>query len=286
MRLITLCCVALFSVTSLTLPTWAQTEPLQPAVAVVHETTAPTPTPTSLIALTAKTDWHILLPDTVAPEKDFATRPALVSLKPEPISLAALAQGRSDSVVGLEFSIGGARPGGGLRNTNLIRTAVVIGIGAGFRPPSVPPLQFDVGVDFIVDAIGSPRQQEIIPGYLRDIDDVETMLYFGPRVYLTPRDSRLQFSVGGGGAFAYYKEFLQTDENDGNFNFRCFSCEGRSGWGFYGMGQLRYQINPTFGVGVTAKYYRVTTEGDSFSNNLARRTTDDWLGVMLTFSFR
>jgi hypothetical protein len=137
----------------------------------------------------------------------------------------------------------------------------------------------------IVDSIGSPRQQEIFPGYFRNIDDVETLLYFGPRVYLTPRDSRLQFSLGSGGAFAYYKEFLESDEYD-PFNFRCFSCEGRSGWGFYAMGQLRYQITPVFGAGVTAKYYRVTTDGEAFSNNLPARTKDDWLALMLTFSFR
>jgi hypothetical protein len=290
MRLITLCFVTLFS---LTLSAGAQTKPFQFSPDIIATATA-SPTPTSLISLTAKTDWHVTLPlmvspeDAASPEKgevEATPRPAVLSLKPEPTSLATLAQGRSDSVVGLEFSIGGVRPGGQLRNTELIRGAVIFGFGAGFRPRSVPPLQFDVGVDFIADAIGSPRQQEIFPYYFRDIDDVETLLYFGPRVYVTPRSSPVQLSIGGGGAFAYYKEFLESDDND-PFNFRCFSCEGRSGWGFYALGQLRYQINPIFGVGVTAKYYRVTTEGESFSNNLPRRTKDDWLGFMLTFSFR
>lgn len=280
MRLITLCIGTLFSLASLA---WAQTEPLHSLTDTPHETKSTLPSTSSLIAFAPKTDWRVV-PSEQAPSHATAAT-ARAMLKPAPLPLATLVQGRSDSIVGLEFSIGGVRPGGELRDTQLIRTAPVIGIGAGFRPPSAPPLQIDVGADFIIDAIGSPRQLEVFPGLLRDIDDVETLIYFGPRVYLTPRKSPLQFAVGGGGAFAYYKEFLESDEND-FFRFRCFSCEGRSGFGFYGMAQLRYQISPIFGVGVTGKYYRVSTKGEAFSNTLSQSTKDDWLGLMLTFTFR
>ncbi len=285
MRLITLCCIALFSLTSLASLTGAQTEPLQTVADTSHEIIASTRT-------TAPSDWHLVLPDFALSEKR-----AALALKPDPLSPTALAQGQSSQPqshprVGFEVSVGGFRPGGQLRDTELIRSTVGGGFLVAVRPFNTPRVQLDAGIDFLFEGIGSPRREEVLPGEFRDIDDVEVFLNFGPRVYLTPRDSALKFSVGGGAAYAAYVELIpsDTDNDDNDFNnppgFTCLTCEKRSGWGWYGMAQLRYQIKPMFGVGVTAKYYRVTTEGGVFSSNLPRRTADDWLGMMLTFSFR
>ncbi|NOT61811.1 MAG: hypothetical protein HOP19_16480 [Acidobacteria bacterium] len=285
MRFVTFCCVALFSLTFLTSPTQAQTAPLPSADHHTREATA------SLLAPNSDTAWRVVMPEMASLEKK-AAAPALLALKPDPLSAAALAQGQSHTRVVFEASIGGFRPGGQLRDTELIRATVGGGFLVGVRPFNTPRIQLDAGIDLLFEGIGSPRREEVLPGEFRDIDDVEVFLNFGPRVYLTPRDSALKFSVGGGAAYAAYVELIpsDTDNDDDDFNnppgFTCLTCEKRSGWGFYGMAQLRYQIKPMFGVGVTAKYYRVTTEGGVFTNNLPRRTTDDWLGVMLTFSFR
>ena len=82
---------------------FAQTEPAPDLASSVESAT---PAPSSFVA---QTNWPLALPAKLANET--LAPSAILSVKPPPLTLAALAQGNGPYSFGLEFSLGGIRPG-------------------------------------------------------------------------------------------------------------------------------------------------------------------------------
>lgn len=187
-------------------------------------------------------------------------------------------------IFSLELSLGGFGPRGELRQSGLFENAFAFGVNAGLTPPKVRQLQIDFGVDIAFQGLTGRRDIPLAPGLGIRVNDAQTFPYAGARVYLTPRRSKVQASVGGGGAFGTYNEYINTGDNYGP-SLDCTVCESRWGTGGYAMGQVRYRFENGLGLGLTTKYYSIRTSGYGFSNVLGRRSSDQWLGLMLTVSF-
>lgn len=182
-----------------------------------------------------------------------------------------------------ELSLGGFGPRGDLRRSGLFENAFALGINGGITPPKLRQLQIDFGSDFAFEGLTGRRDIPVAPGLGFRVNDAQIFPYAGARVYLTPRKSKVLASVGGGGALGNYNEYINTGEYGPNLD--CTVCESRWGTGGYAMGQVRYRFENGFGIGLTTKYYSIRTSGYGFSNVLGQRSSDKWLGVMLTFSF-
>ncbi|MBP6822337.1 MAG: hypothetical protein KA368_12385 [Acidobacteria bacterium] len=186
-------------------------------------------------------------------------------------------------IFSFEISAGGFGPKGDLRQSGLFENAFAIGFNGGITPPKARQLQIDFGVDVAFEGLTGRRDIPIAPGLGVKVNDAQTFPYAGARVYLTPRKNKVLVSVGGGGAFGAYNEYINSGEDGPQLD--CTVCESRWGTGGYAMGQVRYRFENGLGVGLTTKYYSIRTSGYGFSNALGRRSSDQWLGVMLTFSF-
>ena len=186
-------------------------------------------------------------------------------------------------IFSFELSLGGFGPRGNLRRSGLFENAFALGINGGITPPKLRQLQIDFGSDFAFEGLTGRRDIPVAPGLGIRVNDAQIFPYAGARVYLTPRKSKVLVSVGGGGAFGNYNEYINT--GDDGLNLDCTVCESRWGSGGYAMGQVRYRFENGFGIGLTTKYYSIRTSGFGFSNVLGQRSSDKWLGVMLTFSF-
>ncbi|MFN0111399.1 MAG: hypothetical protein ACKVZH_21250 [Blastocatellia bacterium] len=211
-------------------------------------------------------------------------------VSPDPISSgkANLPQSKNTfagmGVFSAEINFGGFGPKGDLRQSGLFENAFALGFNGGLTPPKVRQLQIDFGVDVAFQGLTGRRDIPVAPGLGIRINDAQTFPYAGARVYLTPRKSKVLVSVGGGGAFGTYNEYINSGSDYGP-NLDCTVCESRWGTGGYAMGQVRYRFENGLGIGLTTKYYSIRTSGFGFSNALGRRSSDQWLGVMFTFSF-
>ena len=216
------------------------------------------------------------------------------AVEPLPSTIEPAASGKASStssknafsglgMFSFELSFGGFGPKGDLRQSGLFENAFALGINGGITPPKVRQLQIDFGSDFAFEGLTGRRSIPIGPGVGIKINDSQIFPYAGARVYLTPRKNKALVSVGGGGALGTYNEFINSGEDGPNLD--CTVCESRWGTGGYAMGQFRYRFENGFGVGLTTKYYSIRTSGYGFSNVLGRRSSDQWLGIMLTFSF-
>ncbi len=187
-------------------------------------------------------------------------------------------------IFSLELSAGGFGPRGDLRQSGLFENAFAIGVNGGITPPKIRQLQIDFGSDFAFQGLTGRRSIPVGPGLGIKVNDSQIFPYAGARVYLTPRRSKVQASVGGGGALGTYNEYINTGDDYGP-SLDCTVCESRWGTGGYVMGQVRYRFENGLGLGLTTKYYSIRTSGYGFSNVLGRRSSDQWLGLMLTVSF-
>lgn len=182
-----------------------------------------------------------------------------------------------------EINLGVFSPKGDLRQSGLFENAFSLGFNGGLTPPKLRQLQIDFGVDVAFEGLTGRRDIPVAPGLGLRVNDAQTFPYVGARVYLTPRQNKVLVSVGGGGALGTYNEYINTGEYGPNLD--CTVCESRWGTGGYAMGQVRYRFENGLGIGLTTKYYSIRTSGFGFSNVLGRRSSDQWLGVMFTFSF-
>lgn len=187
-------------------------------------------------------------------------------------------------IISLEISFGGFGPQGDLRQSGLFENAFAFGINGGITPPKVRQLQIDFGSDFAFEGLTGRRDIPVAPGLGIRINDTQIFPYAGARVYLTPRRSKVLVSVGGGGALGTYNEYINSGDDYGP-SLDCTVCESHWGTGGYAMGQVRYRFENGLGIGLTTKYYSIKTSGYGFSKVLGQRSSDQWLGVMLTFSF-
>ncbi|HQR34170.1 MAG TPA: hypothetical protein PLK30_15640 [Blastocatellia bacterium] len=214
--------------------------------------------------------------------------PAPVSTEPALAGNAASTQSKNVfsglGMFSIELSAGGFGPRGDLRSSGLFENAFAMGINGGITPPKLRQLQFDFGADFAFEGLTGRRTIPVGPGLGIRINDSQIFPYAGARVYLTPRTNKALVSVGGGAALGTYNEYINTGDDYGP-SLDCTVCESRWGTGGYAMGQFRYRFENGFGVGLTTKYYSIRTSGYGFSNVLGRRSSDQWLGIMLTFSF-
>ncbi len=214
--------------------------------------------------------------------------PAPVSAEPALAGNAASTQSKNVfsglGMFSIELSAGGFGPRGDLRSSGLFENAFAMGINGGITPPKLRQLQFDFGADFAFEGLTGRRTIPVGPGLGIRINDSQIFPYAGARVYLTPRTNKALVSVGGGAALGTYNEYINTGDDYGP-SLDCTVCESRWGTGGYAMGQFRYRFDNGFGVGLTTKYYSIRTSGYGFSSVLGRRSSDQWLGVMLTFSF-
>lgn len=214
---------------------------------------------------------------------------------PTPMPMEAAAPGKAATpqsnntfsrmgIFSAEINLGGFSPRGDLRQSGLFENAFALGFNGGLTPPKARQLQVDFGIDMAFEGLTGRRDIPVAPGLGIRINDVQAFPYVGGRVYLTPRRSKVLVSVGGGGALGTYNEYINTG-NDFGPNLDCTVCESRWGTGGYAMGQVRYRFENGLGIGLTTKYYSIRTSGFGFSNVLGRRSSDQWLGVMFTFSF-
>lgn len=206
----------------------------------------------------------------------------------EPAKSAIPANSQSGGISGMrmfsaEINLGVFSPKGDLGQSGLFENAFSLGFNGGLTPPKLRQLQIDFGVDIAFEGLAGRRSIPVAPGLGVRINDTQTFPYAGARLYLTPRQNKVLVSVGGGGALGTYNEFINTGDNGPNLD--CTVCESRWGTGGYAMGQIRYRFENGLGVGLTTKYYSIRTSGAGFSNVLGRRSSDQWLGVMFTFSF-
>ncbi len=109
-----------------------------------------------------------------------------------------------------EISFGGFGPKGDLRQSGLFENAFALGFNGGITPPKLRQLQIDFGVDVAFEGLTGRRDIPVAPGLGIRINDAQTFPYAGARVYLTPRKNKVLVSVGGGGAFGTYNEYINS----------------------------------------------------------------------------
>jgi hypothetical protein len=187
--------------------------------------------------------------------------------------------------IGINF--GKAEPRGDL--SDIFKQSFLLGFDVGYRP--VKYFQFDAGVDLVGGAAGVSRTIFVRPVgggpvETRKIKDREIFVPFGGRLVLPLVKNRILLS--GGGGFSYVR-YAETPVTEGNETIECYSCSSRTGWGPYQVASVQFILdkNKHFGIGVTGKWYQVTTKGGSISTSIGERSRDRFfnLGANLGFYF-
>ncbi|MGH9631932.1 MAG: outer membrane beta-barrel protein [Bryobacteraceae bacterium] len=180
---------------------------------------------------------------------------------------------------GLPFSDNGIGPVG-----SLFSNTVVLGVEYGYRFHRY--FQADVGLD---TAFGAADIRDYLSTQFGDlrIRDYQFMLPLGGRVVVPIADERVLFSAGGGGAYLRYSERIRQPFGNSGFRLDCPVCASRGGWGYYGLVGLNVALDRGrhFRLGATSRIYRADTDGDPFGPIPARRTRDEWINILGTFSF-
>lgn len=176
---------------------------------------------------------------------------------------------------------GAAMPGGEL--DPYLKTAPAVRISYGYR--FMRFFQADAGLDV---GFGSARVRDFYDsefGELR-IRDYQYMVPLGGRVVIPLADEKLQLYAGGGAAWLKYAEVVRQPFGNYGYRIDCPVCRTRSGWGSYGLAGASVALDSgrMFRLGVTAKVYRATTDGDSFGTLPAIRTKDRWVNLAGEFT--
>lgn len=142
-------------------------------------------------------------------------------------------------------------------------------------------VQADVGLHFLWGAADNRNAVLTDAGQIQG-GDHEFIIPLGARLILPLPVSRIQTSVGAGGAYLHYSE---TAPPNGYYQNSCYSCTARGGWGGYGLANVSYFLDGDhiFHVGLTAEFIGGHTNGDAVGNVPALRTTDRW--TTLSFEF-
>lgn len=196
--------------------------------------------------------------------------------------LAALPALGQSSYYKHNFSVstGAALPRGELRP--LFTESFGLGVGYGYR--FHPYFQADLGFETV---FGAARINDYLPtnfGNLR-IRDYQFFLPFGGRVIVPLKRERIHLYAGGGGAYLRYSERLRQPFADSGYRFDCDVCSSRDGIGYYATlgGNVTLDEAQHFRLGAGSRVYRGHTNGDPFGDVPARRTTDSWVNVFVTF---
>lgn len=137
--------------------------------------------------------------------------------------------------------------------------------------------QADAGYDVVFHAADIEDYLNSEFGSLR-IKDYQHFITFGGRGIIPAANGRVLFSGGMGGAYMRYQESLQQPSP--YLQFACPPCAARSGWGYYGLVNVRFSTRwQRVWFGVTTKVIRGRTEGDPFGGLPVSRTKDHWFNT-------
>lgn len=186
---------------------------------------------------------------------------------------------RNHFTAGLGFTV----PGQDLKA--YYQRAFAWSFGYGYRP--LKYFQFDLGLD---GAYNAARVRDYIdsPGWgAVRIRDFQTFIPIGARVVAPLAGGRVEFSAGGGGAYARTGEFLRQPSEW--VRLECPDCMARDGWGYYVLlgASVALDRGQHFRLGAATKVYRVDSSGPPVGATPAINTTDQWVNTTfgLTFSF-
>jgi len=177
------------------------------------------------------------------------------------------------------LGVGAGLPSGEL--SGLFRNVAGVGVGYGYRFQK--HLQADVGFETLFGAAGVRDFLNTDIGYAR-ISDRQYLLPFGGRAILPLGEGRVLLSLGGGGAYLRYSE--RINQPSSYYRIQCPDCSSRSGWGNYALASASYAIDryQMFRIGVTARAYRVHTDGGAVGFVPAIGTRDRWLSLFANFT--
>jgi hypothetical protein len=161
--------------------------------------------------------------------------------------------------------------------------AFTLNVAYGYR--FHPWFQADIGFD---TAFGSADVYAFIDtpyGPLK-IRDYQHFLPMGGRVVVPLAQEKVLLSAGGGGVYMRYSERVRQPYADWGYQFDCWACNTRDGWGYYALvgGSVALDQARMFRIGATGKVYRGETEGPSFGNVPFGRTRDHWIVISGDFS--
>jgi hypothetical protein len=165
----------------------------------------------------------------------------------------------------------------GMSNSPLIRA------GVGYRFAKY--FQADLGFDAVIHAAGVDFSQSSIIGRLR-VRDNEFLLPFGGRAILPI--GRMEFSLGGGGAYLHYSEQVSVPGGDSDSSYNCSVCTSRDGWGYYGVASVLGAVERSrrFWVGAETRLVRGRTSGDPLGSVPGFETKDTWVTTAAVFVVR
>lgn len=182
----------------------------------------------------------------------------------------------------LTFGAGAARPRGELRP--FLEDSPGVSIGYGYRFHRY--FQGDLGLDIL---FGAARVRDFLITQIGDlrIKDREYFIPLGARAIAPVARGRLLFSGGGGGAYMRYSE--RVNQPSSYFRVDCPVCTSRSGWGYYAQVNTSVFLDRSqhFRAGVTSRFLRGYTSGESIGPVPGVRTKDRWINLFaeLGFSF-
>lgn len=144
-------------------------------------------------------------------------------------------------------------------------------------------LQADAGYDVV---FGAGQVREFLQtqlGTLR-IRDFQHFVPLGGRGVIPLADGRVLISGGGGAVWMRYSDSLRQPNNF--IRFACPPCQSRSGWGSYGLVNVKFTNRwQRIWFGFTTKVIRGTTDGQPFANLPATRTKDQWVNSYFELGF-
>ncbi len=160
--------------------------------------------------------------------------------------------------------------------------ATTLQVGYGYRFQRY--FQVDGGLETVFGAGDVRDFLETNFGPLR-IRDYAFFIPMGGRAVLPLWNERIQIYGGGGGAYVRYTELLRQPSDF--VRIACPPCSSRSGWGTYAQAGFNVALdrNRLFRLGVRARMYRATTDGDSIAGLPPVETRDRWSNVAAVFSF-
>jgi hypothetical protein len=177
----------------------------------------------------------------------------------------------------ISVGLGPAIPSGS--SSDYLSAAPMATFRYGYRVSRL--IQADAGLHFIWGAAHNQNAVLTDVGQIQG-GDHEFVIPLGARLILPIPITRIETSVGAGGAYLHYSE---TAPSNGYYQTSCYSCSSRGGWGGYGLANVAYFLDGDhlFHVGLTAEFIDGHTNGQAVGNVPALRTTDRWM--MFSFEF-
>lgn len=174
---------------------------------------------------------------------------------------------------------GFALPRGEINQYFATRPAVTVNYNYRFHRH----FQADAGYDIV---FGAGQVREFLQtqiGTLR-IRDYQHFVPLGGRGVITMAEGKVLITGGGGAVWMRYNDSLQQPNSF--IRFTCPPCQSRSGWGGYGLVNVKFTNRwQRIWWGFTTKVIRGTTDGQSFANLPSARTKDHWVNSYFEIGF-